>query len=256
VALQAIITAGGRLPPELHEHSSSRVKALLKLHERTLLDYSVSALQEAGIFERMVVVGNDEVSAATPAGFEYVEERDSLVGNIQAGFEFLGGRTHDYLLFSPDLPFVSAEAVRHFAATAARECDLGFAYVTRDDFLAHFPGSPNRFEKVNGMEMTLGSCVYMSGTMLGTNIPLVHDFYRMRRSPFKLAMLLGFPVTWSFITGKLRLDLLEQRFAQLTGGRVKALRVEHAGIAYDIDSLANYMHALEVLQQRALESSQ
>ena len=247
MALNAIVTAGGELPPELREHSDSRVKALLRLCDRTLLHYSLDALVASGLFARIVVVGNDEVRHATPPEFEHVEARDSLVGNIQAGFEHLGGPRSDYLLCSPDLPFVSPEAVRDFATTAAESSDLAFAYVTREDFLQRFPGSPNRFEKIDGREMTLGSCVYMTGSMLGTNIPLAHDFYRMRRSPFKLAMLLGLPVTFGYITGKLKLKALEERFERLSGGRVRGLQVKHAGIAYDIDTLENYRHAITLL---------
>jgi hypothetical protein len=72
VALHVIITAGGELPPELHAVSDARVKALLQVGERTLLERAVAAAAGSALVSEIAVVGNDDVLRALPRGAAHV----------------------------------------------------------------------------------------------------------------------------------------------------------------------------------------
>jgi hypothetical protein len=252
MALHAIITAGGRLPRELEPHSESRVKALLRVGDSTLLASAIAALRSGRLaseplVDDIAVVGSAEVRAQISPDEAHVEEGQNLVDNILRGFLHLGAEQHDYLVLSPDMPFVSGAALADFVSLARESCELGAPLVSREDFLAHFPNAPNRFERVDGRQITMGSAIYLSGGMLKSNIPLMQDFVRLRKHPHRLAALLGLPLILGFISGRLRLESVERRLAQLMGGRVRGLFVSDAGIAYDIDDLQNYDYAMQRL---------
>lgn len=250
MALHAILIAGGRLPRDLRPLASSPVKALLDVGGEPLLAKAARAARDCPAIARVCAVGNDDVAqAAKAAGCEYVPEGEGVIDNVFNAFNALGGKEHSYLIISPDLPFISAEAVTAFTdAALASPAEIALATVTGAAFLARFPGAPNRFERVDGGPLTLGSVFYLTGPALYSNIPLARDFFRWRKWPHRLALLLGLPIAWGFLTGTLRLKTLEQRAARLTGVEVRGLSAPPE-LAYDVDTLANLRFAEELLRR-------
>ncbi len=252
MALHVIITAGGRLPRELQPLSASPVKALLELGGRSLLACALdAALEAAGEVDSagaVAVVGAEELRGHIPAQTAHIMEGQSVVDNIQRGFNHLGGEQHDYLILSPDLPFIQASALAHFAA-AARSAGAALAapLVSAETFLARFPGAPNSFNRLDGRLVTMGSALFMQGRLLRANLPLMHDFYANRKWPHRLATLVGWPIAFALLTGRLSLAAVEQRLERLTGGPARGIDSPDAGIAYDIDDKANYEFAVEHL---------
>jgi hypothetical protein len=245
MALRLIIAAGGELPRDMQAQGLPPNKALLAVGPDRLLDRSVAAARATSPGEPVVVVGDEHVRRHLPLDAEHVPAGGSVIDNIARGFERHGGAAHDYLVLSSDLPFVTPQALAGFAVQAQNSADLAVPIVTRESFLARFPEAPNKFERVDGRELTMGSAFYCNGRLLQQNIPLMQDFARHRKSPFKLALLLGLPVLWGFITKRIALATLEQRASALTGGRVKAVETAAAELAFDIDTLAEYNFALQ-----------
>jgi GTP:adenosylcobinamide-phosphate guanylyltransferase len=250
MALHAILIAGGRLPKELQPLASSRVKALLDVGGESLLSRSARAARGYPAIERVCAVGNSEVAeAAKAAGCEYAPEGETVIDNVFSAFNALGGKEHAYLIISPDLPFITADALAAFIAAAqASPAEIALATATGAAFLARFPGAPNRFERVDSGPLTLGSVFYLTGPALNSNIPLARDFFRWRKWPHRLALLLGLPIAFAFLTGKLRLAQLEARAAQLTGVEVCGFPAPPE-LAYDVDNLANLRFAEELLRR-------
>jgi molybdopterin-guanine dinucleotide biosynthesis protein A len=245
VTLHVIITAGGEMPRELQHASDSLVKALLRIGERTLLEQAVSAAAESKLAGNIVVVGNDDVLRANPAAASYAEAGKTAVENLHRGFLHHGGSMEDeFFVLSPDLPFITSASIDEFLTHARAASDFAFPLVTAEDFQALFPGSLNRFELLDGRRVTMGSCFYITGRMLHTNIPLFNDFFRCRRAPHKLAAMLGLPIALSYLLGRARVEQLEARACQLTGGTVRAIQVRDASLAFDIDKVRDYEYAL------------
>lgn len=253
MAVDAIIVAGGRMPRALADVCSAPRKALLPVGGRTLLDTALTAAGECLLVDGCAVVGDKAVEAAVAGRAEFVPEKSNLADNVLAGFRALGEDAHDYVIISPDLPFLTAEALREFITYSRELGELCLPVVTRGDFLAQYSGAPNKFERLGGDRLTMGSCIYITGQALKANIPLARDFIRNRKFPHRLALLLGFGILLRFIFGQLRIGDLETRAEQLTGARCRAIRMEDASIAYDIDTRANYEFALKQLASGARE---
>jgi len=138
-----------------------------------------------------------------------------------------------------------------FLSAATSHCQLAAPVVSRDAFLRTFPGAPNKFLRLaRGEQVTMGSCFYFTGPTLKANFPLARDFYRHRRFPHRLAIMLGLPIILALIFKQLTLEMVERRAGQLTGAVVRGLPTEDAVLAYDIDSLENYEFALQLLKLR------
>lgn len=247
--LHAIITAGGVVPRSLKDTVSVSRKALIEVGGRTLLTTAVTAAQECALLDRVVVVGNDEVRQRLGDRAEFVAEGADVVVNIERGFTHLGGEGCDYAVISPDLPLLDSELLRQFLAAARDSCELAAPLVSRGDFLRRFPGARNRFARfAGGLQATMGSCFYFSGPALRANLPLARDCYRYRKYAHRLAVMLGLPIVFAFLFGRLRIEALERRAAQLTGVVVRAIPMSDAGIAYDIDNLENLQYAESLLR--------
>ncbi len=242
MALHAILIAGGMLPAELRQFSPFRTKALLPVGGVSLLQTAVEAVAGCDLFDRIVTSGTDEVVDNLPEESEYVQLGADVVGNIMNAYEHLGGHVNDYMILSPDLPRVSAEAVKNFVTRAQEAGELCLPVVSREDFLTKFPGATNRFEKLDGGRHTIGSCFYITGPVLRQNMPLARDLFRNRKSIHKMAIFFGLPVVFAMLTGRATLSGLERRAAQLTGAVVRGIQMSEAGIAYDIDDLENYQY--------------
>lgn len=250
MALHAILIAGGRLPRDLQPLAGSRVKALLEVGGEALLAKAARAALQCNVIERVCAAGNDEVAAAaTACGIEYVPEGQTVIENVLNAFNALGGTEHNYLIISPDLPFITVQTLARFLrGLAGSPAEIALATVTGDDFEARFPGAPNRFERIDGAPLTLGSVFYLTGPALYSNIPLARDFFRWRKWPHRLALLLGLPIAWGYLTGTLKLQTLERRAAQLAGVEVRGVGAPPE-LAYDVDNLANLRFAEVVLKQ-------
>jgi GTP:adenosylcobinamide-phosphate guanylyltransferase len=244
MALQIIITAGGDLPADMRGGGHAPNKSLLRIGGTALLDRALAAAQALPRRGEIAVVGDAQVQAALPAGTTYVPSGGSVVDNLHRGFERLGGAGHDYVVLSSDLPFVTAAALTRFVEAAQAAAELSAPLITREHFLGRFPDAPNRFERLDGREVTMGSAFYFTGPLLQANVPLMRDFARFRKAPHKLAMLLGWEVLWGFVIRRARLDVLERRASAITGGVVRAVELDAAELAFDIDSQVEYDYAL------------
>jgi GTP:adenosylcobinamide-phosphate guanylyltransferase len=244
VSLQIIITAGGELPADMQGAGHAPNKSLLRVDGGTLLARALAAAETLPRRGEIAVVGDEHVRSALPAGTLHVPSGGSVVDNLHRGFERLGGKAHDYLVLSSDLPFITAVALTRFVEAAQAAAELAAPLITREHFLQRFPGAPNRFERLDGREVTMGSAFYFTGPLLQANVPLMRDFARFRKSPGKLAMLLGWEVLWGFIIRRVRLAALERRASLLTGGTVRAVELDAAELAYDIDTLPEYDYAV------------
>jgi GTP:adenosylcobinamide-phosphate guanylyltransferase len=246
MALQIIITAGGELPRDMAGAGVAN-KALLRLGGTRLLDRALAAAAEVPRRGEMAVVGDEQVRAVLDPAVRYVPSGGSVVDNLQRGFEALGGRDHDYLVLSSDLPFLTAAAATQFVEAAQNSAELAAPLITRASFLARFPGAPNRFEQLDGRAVTMGSAFYFTGPLLQANIPLMRDFAKYRKAPHKLALLLGWEILWGFLIRRVRLAALERRAAAITGGVVRGIELDAPELAFDIDSQLEFDYARRLL---------
>ena len=84
-----------------------------------------------------------------------------------------------------------------------------------------------------------------------TSLPILEQAYQARKSPLKLASMLGFGMVFKLILGKLwpttlKLPELEKGVGQFLGMPVKGIQTPFASIGADIDNLEQYKSLIDL----------
>lgn len=150
------------------------------------------------------------------------------------------------LVCTSDLPFASADGIEALLQTAPQHADLVFPVVSRADYEARFPGSPNVWTKLSGGEYTGGSCLLVRPDALEKNSALIERVFAARKSQWDMARLLGIGFALRFKMGALTITQAEARASELTGCRCVALLGGDPRLSADVDTMADYNYAQEI----------
>lgn len=189
----------------------------------------------------------------------YADEGTSLLDNIQIGLKEIRrfsrqasetgnsdnlNHSDSVVVISPDLPFITGEAIEGFLTRIPADADIAMPIITKKDFMIRFPNAKNRFNKILEGNITLGSVAYMSSSILAKNVGLFQDAHNSRKSVGRLAGMLGLAAIIKLLFGKLSIYEIEERVSQLVDGTVHAVLDCDPVLAYDIDNAANLNFAL------------
>lgn len=257
--LPAVVTAGGRLKPEVAAVTGTDIKALAPVGGVPLLVRVVRVLRACPDVGRIVVVGPKQElqRVACEAGADDVlEETPTGPGNVQAGLAHVRAEAgeHRVLLSASDVPFLTPDVLETFLGEAGRgtagEADIVYPVITRADYDKAFPHSPNTWAKLAGVEYTGGSVFMVRPAALERNRELIARVFEARKSQRQMAALLGWGLALRFALGKLTVEAAEKRASELTGCRCVALRPADPRLAADVDTQADYEYADQFAKQK------
>ena len=241
-----VILAGGRAKPELAAAIGTSCRALAEVRGKTLLRHVVDALKQANHDHEILAIGD------LPASPDYrlLPDSGDFVSNVLAGANAF--REREFLLYATaDLPFLTGEAVREF-------CVKGLALAVKTDAQVVFPIVPvaSCYRKFPGIKRT--AVKLLEGEFTGGNLMLVRPAYLLgrsvrlkqlydaRKSPLKLASMLGFPTLMRLAHSRvsssatLSLPFLEGAASRMIGGEAKALILDLPEIATDLDRVSDF----------------
>ncbi len=230
----ALVLAGGRPDPAL---TRGRLpKAFLPLYGRTMVEFVLSALRDAPSIGRIALVGPLPLPPPVAAQVDVpVEARGSLLENVAAGFDVLGGEA-PVLTVAADIPLLRGCTVEAFLAGAsACDADLWYGVVPREDVGREFPGVRKTFVRLRDGTFTGGSLVLMRPRAFRSARALIERVIQARKRPWDLARLFGARAVVGLLTGRLRIVDLEQRARALTGLRARAVICHDPEIGIDVD---------------------
>ena len=242
--IPAVVTAGGRISGELAGAAGTPIKALIKIENKPLLAFMLDALLQIPRVGPVVVVGPMEIAPAlapypsvclVPEGATGPE---NVLRGLQAVREDGDGMA---LICTSDLPFIEAGAIGSLLHTAPQTADIVFPVVSRTDYEACFPASPNVWTPLSGGQYTGGSVLLVRPDALEKNQALIERVFAARKSQWEMAKLLGLGFALRFKRGKLTVADAEARASALTGCRCHALLNADARLSADIDTLADYL---------------
>ena len=236
----AVLLAGGRCPPDLAAAAGVQSRALLPFRGRPMAEWVLEALRAAPSIGRIVAVGDLPESlecTVVPGGRTILE-------SIRNGTRALGG--DGFLLVSADIPFVTPEAVedvcRKSVASGAWFC---YAIIPMTACEAAFPGVRRTALRIREGRFTGGNITYVLRRFLEENWSRVEEAHAARKSPLRLAAMLGPSMILRLLIGRLApgtlsLEYLEQKATEMLGAPVRAIITQHASVGTDIDSLEQW----------------
>lgn len=239
--MNVVMTAGGRIAGDYAAEAGTTVKALAGVRGRTMLERAVEAARGAGA-TKLAVVGGDDVRAACGAAVEaVVPESASGAENLVRALR-VWPADEPLLFLTTDLPYITAEAVGAFLAAAPDDA-LAMPVATPDAFYARFPGAPPFGITLGGERVVNGGAFLFPPGHTERVVGIATRFFDARKSPWKMASLLGASLAWQFATGRLTIGALEEAAPRRFGVTVKAVRESAPELCYDADTAEEYRYA-------------
>ena len=241
MSVNVVVLAGGRNSAEMAAATGVENRALTPLGARTMLDYVTSALSQAASAGSIHVVGD------VPAGPDYqvVRGGETLLDNLMAGVRAAeaSGSGDRVLVGTSDIPFLTPLAVDDFVDNAVRSgADLCCSYVPVGLCYARFPDMKRTAVKTREGPLTLGNLMLVNPHFLLANQGTISQAYAARKSPVKIARMLGPGLLARLLLAQfvapslLTVGALEESVSRLLGGaRAAGIRSEYPEIGTDVD---------------------
>ncbi len=248
--LPTVILAGGKAKPEMQAVTGMADRSQVVVAGKTLLRHVVDGVRTAGEgggpLGPIVVVGNPPISS----DYACVSDTGDFVGNLFAGLRAFPDAPF-VLIATSDLPFVTGAEVGAFVRAAlahahAHNADLVWPVVPVALCYERYPGVRRTALKVREGHFTGGNLALVRPKFLLAQHDRVAGAYAARKSPLKLAVMLGIEtVTRLLLSQKvapslLTIPFLEARVGALLGGSTRAIIVNLPEIATDLDRPSDF----------------
>jgi len=238
--IDAVVTAGGRLPQGLAARFGTDVKALVGIGGVTLIERTLAALRGVKAIARIAVVGPEAVCDVARAD-EFIAERASGEENLLAALHAACGE--QTIFCASDLPFISSDALAGLLERAPAGACAVYPIFSRDEFDAAFPQARTSYATLADGAWTGASAFVVRAPALLRRESVLTRAFAARKSLPALAALFGPALMFSYLRHALRVSDIEARASALFGAPVVALRGADPALAFDCDDVADFDHA-------------
>ena len=241
--MYAVITAGGPIDGEYARAAGATLKALVPVRGRTMIARTLDALLACGI-ERIAVVGNDAVrdACAPVTTVRMIDDAGTGAGNVLGA---LDGWPDDasLLYLTCDMPYIDARSLQWFLDRIDPRT-LSMPLCEHAAFVERFPGAPPFGITLGGERVVNGGAFHLPAGSRARLRTLATTMFDARKAPWKMAGVAGPLVLLRFAIGMISVNALEARAQRVLGVPVAALRNAPAELAYDADTIREYVYAV------------
>ncbi len=241
-----VILAGGEAKADIQAATGQKNRALVEVMGKTMLQHVVDALYSADNSAPIAVMGN------LPESDQYtvLPDQGGFVDNLFGGI--MKFRESEFVLIATaDLPYLTGNAVTQFIEHAILSAEqslssLLFPIVPVSECYARFPGVKRTSLKLKEGEYTGGNLMLVRPEVILAQKQRISEAYAARKSPVKLAALLGFWTLVRLILSQkispnfLDIPTLESRVSNMMGGKAKAVVSSYPELATDLDRLSDF----------------
>lgn len=236
--IDAIVLAGSPNNGPLREYSSVSNEALIPIGNRIMVDYVISALQNAQSIGRIVVVGpvaELEKYYGKQGELTFVPAGHTAVESFQNGLASLKPQGH-VLVSTGDIPLLKPEAVESFIAKCLPlEADIYYPIVSKEVNEKYYPGVKRTYVALKEGAFTGGNIFLVNPKIVPHCVAKGEELVQLRKSPIALSRQIGFFFVLKFLCRMLTLKETEARFSQLLRLKGKAVIMDYPEIGIDVD---------------------
>lgn len=234
--VDVVILAGAPAGEELSPESAGMSRAMIRIGDKTMLQWVVDALKGSGAVGRVVAVG--EVCAD---GLDQViESGGSMVENIRLGVSSLEDAER-VLVVCGDIPMLTPKAVDDFIERAKKlDVDLAFPIIPRSHCETRYPGIKRTYLTTGDGVFTGGNLMLVRPEFIEQNWQAIAGAYAARKQVVKLARMIGLGMLARVMLsrvcpGILRISMIEQTVSRMLNARVGAVVSAYPEIGEDVD---------------------
>lgn len=216
-------------------------KALLKIKDKYMIEYVLDVLHNVKCIEKIAIVGQkDELSEAVGHKADYiVEGTDSIVENIIKALEHFPGEK-EMLVLTCDIPMITVEAIEHFILESREsEADLCYSIVDKRVNDEKYPEVKRTYAKLWEGRFTGGNVFYFNPEIKDKIKDFVEQMLEYRKSPAKMAEVLGFGFLIRLALGILTINAVKKKLKRLLGINAAAVISPYPEIGNDVDKVSD-----------------
>lgn len=244
--MDAIVLAGGRLPPEDPASTSvpGGLKCLQEVGGRTMLQRSLDALSDARGIGRVIVVGvPPETPLTCDHPLEVIPAERDMIRSLQVAAARLapaapGGAPADAqaLVVSADAPLVTGEMLDWMRErTLEGGADVTITTVDRSVMEARFPGAKRTYVRLRDAELCGGDVAAFRLAIADRGVELAERLVRARKHPWQIAAIVGPGTLAALMAGRLTLAQALKALDARLDLELNVLVSPFAEMAMDVD---------------------
>jgi GTP:adenosylcobinamide-phosphate guanylyltransferase len=240
--MNAVITAGGPIEGAYARHAGTDRKALAPVRGRTMLARTIDALYDCGI-ERIAVVGNDAVGREC-AQFAFVTMRpdtNSGSGNVLQALDAWPD-DEPLLYLTCDMPYVDRPSLQWFLDRVSSQ-SLAMPLAEYDVYRERFPDAPEAGITLAGERVVNAGVFHLPAGSRNRIRAFATALFEARKAPWRMARIAGIPMLAAFALRRASIGALERRASRVLALPVLALRGAPPQLAFDADTVAEYLYA-------------
>lgn len=225
------------------------------LNGSSILEIVVHTLQESQYVSDVVVIGLD---SPPPKGnfmreVIFLPSAGGIVDNGLSALNWLLQNRPDngpILFCSVDIPTITPEIVDEFVESCQPfESGIYYSVVTRETMERRFPGARRTYFHLKSLELAGGDMIVTNVTQAEELYSLLSRFENARKSPWKVALMVGPRKFVKFLIRQLSLDEAESAASKILGIKASVIVFPHAEVAMDIDK-AQHLELIQSLSGR------
>jgi molybdopterin-guanine dinucleotide biosynthesis protein A len=263
--MDAIILAGTH--QDKTKHILGKNKAFLKINNRPIIDYVVSAVKKANTINRVYVLGPKKKLSAILSGCTIIQERKSdtenLLENIKHALNSIKDKKENYLFVGCDIPLLKSHMVDDFVKKSENiEKDLILPYtpatVYKSNPITKKMSGNFHFGRFKEGKYRLGNMVIANASKI--NNPSIDSIYNHRKlqsgpiyerisNALYFISVAGLKNCLKLAFGKVSISEFETEIEKKFGISVKVKIVKHPEISLDVDYLPDYMTMKKLMKK-------
>ena len=248
--MQALMMCGSvpDVRDPLYPFTRGGPKALLDVAGKPMAQWVLDALSGARQVESAIIIGlGPDSGLRTDKPIVYLPDQGGAVANALAGIEKAlqqQPETTHVLVATCDVPAVTAEMIDwRIAVGMQAPADFDYLAVERQVMERRYPNSRRTYTPLRGSQVC-GGDINIAHVRLASNKALIERLSAARKSPLRMASLIGWNVLLLFLLRQLTIERGEELVSRNLGIRARVHLCPYAELGMDIDK----PHQLEILR--------
>ncbi|MDP2873589.1 MAG: NTP transferase domain-containing protein [Bacillota bacterium] len=244
-AVSAVVLAGRANEGVFRELSDAPNEALIDIAGRPMLAYVLDALTGSKSVRKVVVVGTPDVDAHLPDGIDLLRAGDDVIANASLGLAAVD-QHQPALIVTSDIPLITPEVIDGFVRQClTRPAELYYPAIPRGDAEGRFPNVKRTYAKLREGTYTGGNVFMIDPRVASKLASRAREFVAARKSPAKMAGLLGPMFLAKLLLGALSVRELEVKVSRMFGVKGVVVITHSVEIGVDVDKVSD----LELVRQ-------
>jgi molybdopterin-guanine dinucleotide biosynthesis protein A len=238
--VNVIVLAGEkRVSNENTEENTN--KAFYKIKDKHMIQYVIETLRKCSSVDRIAVVGPRGKLQPVIGDMvdNILEGTDSIVSNILLALELFPDEK-EILIVTSDIPMVTKEAIEDFIERAREQgVDLCYSIVDKKVNDLKYPEVRRTYARLWEGQFTGGNVFYFNPAVTDKCKDFVEKMLEYRKSPTKMAQVLGFGFLLRLALGILTINAIQRKCESLLGIKGAAIISPYPEIGNDVDRLSD-----------------